>query len=200
VVPGPGVPSSFNKPAGGTEARPAAPSAGGLEVKPTAQSVPQTNFDVDLYDPKATDTYESISQDYYNETRYAAALRAYNGSRPLQGGHYIDVPPIHVLKKKFPTLLGTPPAGATGAAPRNSTSSTAPNWGAPPPPAPVPARATGNARGTYVVPSGGMTMQEIAPRVGVKWYDIWDLNSQYAPNFVIAAGTELKMPPNAQLP
>ena len=57
---------------------------------------------------------------------YAAALREYNGRRPLQGSVRVEVPPIHVLKKRYPQMAGaavTPagrstdgwgPAGASG--------------------------------------------------------------------------------------
>ena len=86
--------------------------------------MPKTTFDVDVYEPKAGDTYLSISQDFYNDRRFAAALQAFNQSVPLQGGRYVSVPPIHILRRKFPSLVGavvpvgssggTPTSGATG--------------------------------------------------------------------------------------
>src|SRR5205085_512778 len=75
-----------------------------------ADRPPSTSFDVDLYEPRAGDTYESISREYYNDPRYAAALRAFNNNRPLQGGVQVEVPPMGVLRKKFPQLVGVNPA------------------------------------------------------------------------------------------
>ncbi len=164
------------------------------------ETVAKTGFDVDLYDPKAGDSYESISQDYYNNKRYAAALRAYNDGRPLQGGHYIDVPPIYVLQKKFPAQIGTGQTTPAGNVPRGSSTSGATDWGASPKPEPVPARNAATDRGTFTVPAGGMTIQEVARQVGVKWSDIYDLNKPYPPSELIPPGTQLRMPPDARLP
>ena len=50
---------------------------GETDVKPAAAPLrtPSTSYDVDIYQPRATDTYESISRDFYNDAKYAAALR-----------------------------------------------------------------------------------------------------------------------------
>jgi hypothetical protein len=179
--PGIGTPTGFNKPAGTSEAKPVWP-----------ESQPKTGFDVDLYDPKAGDTYEAISQEFYNDRRFAAALRAYNRNQPLQGGRLVEVPPIHILRKRFPAQIG---AGVPAPAPTATVpvgASTGPNWGPAGPKADTPPRATG--RGTFLVPQGGMTLQEIARQTGVKWDDIYALNPQHLPGTVIPAGTELKMP------
>lgn len=190
----------FPPPAGiGTTAVFTKPS-GSPEVKPTVPEIaPKTNFDVDLYEPKANDSYESISMEYYNDKRYAAALKAFNSNQALTGGRFVAVPPMHILKKKFPGQVGNvTPVGGTGGTP-----SSAPQWG----PAgesstPVPARAAGIYRGTYVVPAGnGMTMLNVAKLTlgnEQRWRDIYDLNPNLRPGDVLPPGTELKLPSDAR--
>ena len=187
----PGIPAGFSKPSGTNEVKPI-----------VATSAPKTDFDVDLYDPKATDTYEAISQEYYNDRRFAAALRAFNRNQPLQGGRFVEVPPIHVLKKKFPGQVGgSAPSGSSGTIP----TSTGPNWGPAGGGTPelVPARATGtDNRGVFVVPAGGMTLKAVA-RTALgneqRWRDLWDLNPQFTDvSQMLPAGTEVKLPSNGR--
>lgn len=165
----PGTPASYTKPNSTPEVKP-----------PFPETQPRTTFDVDLHNPSATDTYESISLEFYNDRRFANALRAFNRNQPLQGGRMVEIPPLHILRKQFPGLISGGAAN-TGA-----------QWGAadrldPPPP----------ARTTFVVPPGGLTMKEIARRMlgsEQRWSEIWDLNPQYSPSALLPAGTELKMP------
>lgn len=160
-----------------------------------AERTPTTSYDVDIYEPKAGDTYESICREFYNDTRYAAALRAYNGNKPLQGIRSVDVPPIHVLRRVAQGQLtpGTP-AGRTGIG-------TVPEWG----PSTVPAPTTRPGGGTtFRVPPGGMTLRAIAREVlnsEQRWTEIFDLNRQITkPDEPLPAGTEVKLPPDARPP
>jgi hypothetical protein len=171
-------------------------------VRPAAATTPpRTGFDVDLHEPKASDSYESISQEWYNDRRYGTALKAYNQNKPLQGGHSVEVPPVHVLRKRYPSMVGTatPVGGSSGAAP-----STTPDWtpAAVPGAEPLPSRATGLTRGTYVVPQGaGMTLKSVARTTlgnEQRWRDLYDLNKHIDPAEVLQPGTELKMPPDAR--
>ena len=173
--------------------------AGDPGVRPVANERPaSTTFDVDLYEPRAGDTYESISREFYNDTRYAAALRAFNANRALQGGVQVEVPPMHVLRKRFPQLVNTPvpvttPASAPAARPA------AGEWG------PVGGTEPGfRASTTYVVPPGGMTLRAVAKlTLGTdqKWADVWELNRQITdPGAVLPAGTELRLPAGAKVP
>lgn len=165
-----------------------------------AATAPKTDFDVDLYDPKKDDSYESISQDIYNDKRYAAALRAFNRNQQLQGGRLVELPPIYVLKRRYPNMVGAAiPTGANGAG--ALPTSTEPNWG----PAGgelVPVTPT-EKRGVFVVPRGpGMTLQAIArEKFGTeqRWRDLYDLNPQISKaNAVLPAGTEVKLPSDAR--
>ena len=51
---------------------------------PRPHRAPTTSYDVDIYHPKANDTWESISREYFSDPKYAAALRAYNQNRALR--------------------------------------------------------------------------------------------------------------------
>ena len=70
-------------------------------MKPAGATEVKTDFDVDLHEPKAADTYESISKLYYGDTRYAGALRAFNRNQALGGGRSVEVPPAAELRKRY---------------------------------------------------------------------------------------------------
>ncbi|HEY1191789.1 MAG TPA: hypothetical protein VGE74_29425, partial [Gemmata sp.] len=123
----------LTKPASGTEVKPALP-----------ERAPKTSYDVDVYDPKLGDTYESISQEWFNGKQYAAALKAYNQNQPLQGGRYVNIPPVYILERMAPTTGGNVTRPRTGSAP----TADGPNWTATPSERPTP--TTG--RSTFLVP------------------------------------------------
>jgi nucleoid-associated protein YgaU len=145
---------------------------------------------VDVYHPKAGDTYEGISKSFYNESRYARALAAFNGNKALTGGGTVDVPPVHVLRQRFPQLTGT-------------GGDTAPTLAATPVSAvdPAPAfRAAASKR--FVVPTGGMTLAAVARQTlgsEARWQEVYDLNPRVSPNQV-PGGTELRLPADATVP
>ena len=158
-------------------------------TKPATLTAPDraasTTFDVDLHEPTRTDTYGTISKEYYNDAKYAAALAEYNGRRPLQGGVRVEVPPIHVLKKRYPQLVGAvapvsgfvPPAASPVVKPADPWVTSGPK--------------------SYTVPAGGMRMGEVAREAlgsPMRWADIYELNPQFAPGDLIPAGTVLKLP------
>ncbi|MBA4190124.1 MAG: hypothetical protein C0467_19240 [Planctomycetaceae bacterium] len=154
---------------------------------------PTTSFDVDIHEPKAGDTYEAISREFYNDTRYAAALRAYNRNKPLQGSGPIDVPPLHVLKRYSQT-----PQPQSGVVPVSQINTT-PEWGSASPSA---AARTGGDK-AFRIPTGGMSMRAVA-RLTMgneqRWNDIYTLNPQLRPDEILPAGTELRLPADARTP
>ena len=163
--------------------------AGSPEVKPTVAAPDRTavtSFDVDLHEPKNGDSYSTISKEFYNDVKYAGALQEYNGRRALQTSVWVQVPPIHVLKKRYPQLIGSvvPASGKAGDV-----------WG-PSGDAATPAfRATGQR--TFTVPAGGMTMGSIArDTLGSpnRWQDIYAVNPSLSPGDVLPAGTVVKIP------
>lgn len=169
-------------------------------VTPVAaiERAPVTSFDVDLHEPKAGDTYESISREFYNDPRYSAALRAYNRNKPLQGSGPIDVPPLHVLKRYLQGGSGGPKPAATVPV---SQPGGVPEWGSATP-AGSPVRSTGSEK-TFRVPTGGMSMRAIA-RVTLgneqRWNDVYALNPQFKADEPLPAGTEVKLPADARMP
>lgn len=174
----PTPPAITPTPPGPAALPPVTPVGGARPPEPSR--TPQTSFDVDLHDPKAGETYEVISKSFYNDARYARALAAFNNNRPLQGGAMIEVPPVHVLRNRFGQLVGI----ATT-------------------PVPTPAEPAFRTAGRrFVVPAGGMSLPAVARQTlgsEARWRDIYDLNPQVAPGLV-AAGTELRLPPDATAP
>jgi hypothetical protein len=153
------------------------------------ERTPSTSFDVDIYEPKAGDTYEAISREFYNDTRYAAGLRAYNGNKPLQGAGPIDVPPLHVVKRYMPGGIGSTPVS-------RPVVGTDPGWGA---------AGSSVSRGEkhFRVPSGGMSMRGVARLLlgnEQRWRDVYELNPHLRPDEVLPAGTELRLPADARTP
>ncbi len=157
------------------------------------ERTPTTSYDVDIYELKPGDTWEAISREFYNDSRYAAGLQAYNATkgRSLQSDGAVDVPPIHVVKKSLPGSAqprGTPAA--------RSTTSTDPDWGSS-----AASRTSGEK--TFRVPQGGMTIRAIARfTLGTdqRWDDIAKLNPSLKADDIQPAGTEVKLPPDARNP
>lgn len=191
------LPGPAGFPAGPT-ARPA-----GTEVRPVVAERPaQTSFDVDVYEPRAGDTYEAVAREFYHDTRYARALQEYNARRPIQPGRSVDVPPLSVLRQRYATMIGTPatptnrpttgtvPAGEWGPAnPPKAATETAPTF-----------RPAGGGSQTFKVPPGGMTLKAVARQtLGTdgRWGELYELNPQVDPN-AVAADTVLKLPADAR--
>jgi len=148
-----------------------------------------TSYDVDIYHPKTGDSYESISKDFYNDARYAAALRAYNQNKAIQGAT-VDVPPLHIVKKLAP-----------GGNPAPAARQPEPGWGAAPATVGAPVRNGGDK--TFRIPTGGMTMKAVAKLTlndENRWRDIFALNPQLRADESIPAGTILKMPADSRNP
>ena len=164
-------------------------TVGSTEVKPVVvpDRAAQTSFDVDLHEPKKDDTYATISREFYNDVKYAAALQEFNGRRPLQTSVRMEVPPIHVLKKRYPQLIGS-------VVPASGTVKPGDPWG--PSTEATPAFRPSGQR-TFTVPTGGMTMTSVARDTlgsSNRWRDIYDLNPALSPGDVLPAGTVVKIP------
>jgi hypothetical protein len=156
---------------------------------------PTTSYDVDLYELKANDTWETISQEFYNDKRYAAALQAANPNKTLTAGGWVDIPPIYILKQKFQTPAGTrTPIGQP-----TPPASPPPSWA--PSISTTPAPPNGGSK-TYKVPPGGISMRAIARNFlgsDQRWNEIYNLNPQLRPD-LIPEGTDVRLPADAKLP
>jgi len=156
---------------------------GAVTPAAAATRAPTTSYDVDIYHPKGNDTWEAISREYYNDPKFAAALRAYNQNRALTGGT-VDVPPLHIVKGYAPQggLVAPAGRGPVGGDPWNA--------------------AGGGGTKIYRVPNGdGMSLPAVAKLVlgnDQRWREIYDLNPEVSPNKV-AGGTELKLPADARV-
>jgi hypothetical protein len=163
-------------------------------VKPAASTVPErpvrTDYDVGLHEPRAGETYETISEEWYNTRKLAAALRAYNRNKALQGQGPVEVPPIDVLRKAYPQFV-------TGDARTTSVPTATSEWTAPGVRAPEPSYRTVGGR-EFIVPAGGMTMREVARQsLGLesRWGELYELNPEITnPGAVLPAGTRLRLP------
>jgi hypothetical protein len=160
-------------------------------VKPTVQPVtnteaPRTDFDVDLHEPRAGDTYESISKQFYGDAKYAEALKAFNANRQLGAGGSVQVPPMYVLRKKFTGLLSARPVAQPVPVEANRP---AVEWKA------------GSAPAGYATPRAGMTLWDVAEDVfgdRKQWQRVWDANPRLDPNAPLPAGTSLMLPSDAR--
>ncbi|MBA2226632.1 LysM peptidoglycan-binding domain-containing protein [Thermogemmata fonticola] len=189
----------------------ASSSPGRTENPPAvAERPPTTSYDVDIYEPRPGDTWESISREFYQDGRYAAALRAYNRNKPLHGSGAIDIPPLHILRRlggdatrMSPASFGpggnSSPAGlqpAGRAVPTDPWNAAAPTYHS------GPASAAPGGFKIYRVPTDGLSLPTIARQLlgnERRWVEIYDLNPEVNASRV-PAGTELRLPADARLP
>ena len=164
-------------------------------VKPVAPSVPavgetRTDYDVDLHYPKGGgETWASVSKQYLGDDRYGEALKAYNRNAALSQVPRVEIPPIHVLRKKYATLIGQPVA--------NATEKSNIEWAAAP-----ATRPTAGGYRQYAIPTGGMTMKEVAKAAygdENMWGKIWDLNPTQRPDEAMRPGTKILLPTDAKI-
>lgn len=148
----------------------------------------RTDYDVDLHYPKGGgETWASVSKQYLGDDRYGEALKAYNRNAALSQVPRVEIPPIHVLRKKYATLIGQPVAIAT----EKSNI----EWAAP------ASRPAGGYR-QYAIPTGGMTMKEVAKAAygdENMWGKIWDLNPTQRADEAMRPGTKILLPSDAKI-
>jgi hypothetical protein len=144
-----------------------------------SSSPPRTDFDLDLHEPKAGETYASISRLHYGDARYAEALRTFNRNLELGRGGVVEVPPLYVLRR-----LSAPAGGAVG----EPGAIRGVDW------SPAPGRS---ASPSFEVTRDGMTMWDVAEEVlgdRRQWKRVADANPGLDPNG-LTRGTRLRLPP-----
>jgi hypothetical protein len=192
-------------------ADPPAVSVPTIDVKlgpaPGAGAEKRDSYNEDWHAWKDGDTMALISQEYYHDAKYAAALDAYNKDHRKPGDKYVRVPDLWKLEELFPNLIKgdktdrpdppsrprTPEARTTGndgprfepVAPLSS--------GRPAPPAST-SRATDEYR---VTREAGETIREVAQKVlrdGNGWKKLYELNPGIDPTLPLPAGTIVRLP------
>lgn len=182
-------PTTFdiNKPAGTAAVDPAAaPAPAAPAAKPTPFS-----FDVDLYTPKATDTFDGISKLHYGDPRYGGALEAFNADRGgrLGNGRDVEVPPVYVLRQaRYARFIRASRPAADPPRDRDT------NWG------PASDLTPADGQRTFTVGARGATFRQVAATVygdSRQWSRIWDLNPNYRADDELPAGTVVRLPADA---
>jgi nucleoid-associated protein YgaU len=156
------------------------------------------------------DSFQALSQRFYFDSKYAAALQEYNRNYPLASrelrqnppalvpGQKVVIPPLRILERDHAQLIpGLQPLGPNGV-PATPTSR-------PSGPVPVapPSSANPGAKLTKVK-DGGETLYEVASRTlsdNGQWYLIYRLNPllNSDPKLPLPAGTVLRLPPEARV-
>ena len=176
-------------------------TAGGFEPTrpapvPTAPKEPETSFDVDVHTVRQGDSYATVSKTYYGDAAFADALRFYDESRPGRTAGTVHVPPVWVLRKRFPNAVRgdtvVTPASTVPAERTATTTSAGADWNA--------SRGTTKTK-TYTT-SRAMTMREVAKEAfgdELYWNRVWDLNLNLSTDAVLPQGTRIALPLDAKV-
>ncbi len=158
---------------------------------PIAATPPRTDYDVDLHYVRAGDSWGAISKQHFGDERYADALKGFNQNASLANAPRVEVPPIHVLRKNYATLIGRPveKSGEWGAIATSGATE--------------PKRSiTGGGYKMYTVPAGGRTLREIAADAFGNedlWGKVWDTNPKLVPDKVVPEGTKIYLTSQAKI-
>ena len=170
-------------------------------------------YNEDWHAWKDGDSMALISQEYYHDAKYAAALDAYNKEHRKPGDKYVRVPDLWKLEELFPNLIKADKADKGDKAdrpdppdrPRPPEARTTGNAGIKfEPVAPLPSgRAapppvTSRARDEYRVSrEAGETIREVAQKAlgdGNAWKKLYELNPGIDPTLPLPAGTIVRLP------
>lgn len=135
---------------------------------------PKKGFEVDVVKVRASDTYTSISETFYQSKKYATALRAFNGDVDISRLQEVEVPPLFELQK-VGTTREVEPAGRTVTPVRGGSTAEPPvrgpvleptgdagesvDWG------PVGRRRPVTKYERFTTPKEGMTARDVARAV-----------------------------------
>lgn len=174
------------------------PSIPPIDVKPDAAAKRDT-YSEDWHTWKEGDTYALISQEYYHDAKYAAALDAYNKKHRKPGDRFVRVPDLWKLEELFPDLVGTSdkaavevkPAGGGGL--KFEPVAPLPGDRRPAPPVATTSRSNDEYR---VTAEAGETIREVARKAfrdAGSWKKLYELNPGIDPTLPIPAGTTLRL-------
>lgn len=171
-----------------------------IDVRPEAPAKRDTAYSEDWHTWKQADTYPLISQEYYHDAKYAAALEAYNKKHRKPGDKLVRVPDLWKLEELFPELVGKTdkpgPADATpvgGGGLKFEPVAPLPNDRRPAPPGAVAGRSSDEYR---VTAEAGETVREVARKAlgdAGGWKKLYELNPGIDPTLPLPAGTTLRL-------
>jgi hypothetical protein len=172
-----------------------------IEAPPTVPSTNRNTYEEDWHTWTARDTYAGISQEYYHDGKYAAALEAYNKEHRKAGDPIVRVPPTWKLDELYPNLIGK-----SAEKPERATPEARPagNGGIKfEPVAPLPgagktaATPTSRTDEYKVTAEAGEMIRDVARKAlgnADSWRKISSLNPDLDPTLPIPAGTVVKLP------
>jgi hypothetical protein len=176
------------------------------------------SYDEETYHCRANDTFRTISQEFYRTDKYERALMLFNRSHPLatdavrqdpprlQAGQPVYVPPARILERYYPAAIAdgtTSPAGVQAPVeaeklpalrPMPTTTKSVAS--------PKSAKEPAAKEKLYRVRANGEMILEVARRTlsnGDRWPEIYRLNPKLNPQSLIPAGTQLRLPSDAQV-
>ena len=166
------------------------------------------SYDEEWYTAQTGDTFTTLSQKFYSNSKYAQALQQYNFDRTgldaIRSGSTVRVPPVRVLERKHPASIpGLMPAAAVAANPANpkpvnrSAAMGLPQSVGDSSNLPVPTPDMGSE---YTVRNAPKTLRDIAKETmgsSDKWNLIFRLNRWVNPDEPIPVDTKLRMPSDA---
>lgn len=186
-----------------------APAAGNSLASSMSNEAKVDGYFTDLHPWQPNDSFAAISQRYYLDEGYAAALAAYNRDHPadlergsadpsrMMLGQKVGVPPIWVLRKKYPNLVPAPGAILEAKPSANVGVPTAPVAN----PSVAPTMLTSRSAVIYTVSEPGEMLRDIARKTlgnGEQWRVIYDMNRSINPAERIPGGTRLRLPAEAR--
>ncbi|MCI0380814.1 MAG: hypothetical protein L0215_24790, partial [Gemmataceae bacterium] len=201
-----------------------------LGVKPGHKLPDVKDYRIDTYFCQPGDTsFEALSQRFFRSGKYAKALHQFNREHPLAkdnvrtenprliAGQALFIPPAEFLESRYQQFIGRdlpgvpsgnnlPPVGKqpdgnVGLKPPVPPINTEP---VPPVLMPKPAVVpTTDVTKRYRVGGNGQMIIEIAQQTlgdARRWSEIYRLNPNLRPELPIPAGTEIRLPANANVP
>lgn len=173
------------------------PTGGGTGPGATLQppvSESKSDYDLDLYRPRAGDTYAAVSKSFYGSPQYADALRTFNRDQPIERVAEVQVPPVHVIRKYAPARAADPlPNRGDRFPPARANPDEDPVWGPP-----------GTAQGgqvvytLFTVPRKGLTLKDVAKTYygsERSWTKLDNSrNRKFDPDEELPVGTQLHVP------
>ncbi|MCI0639248.1 MAG: hypothetical protein L0Y72_32410 [Gemmataceae bacterium] len=201
-----------------------------LGMKPGAKLPDVKDYRIDTYFCQPEDTtFEALSQRFFRTSRFARALHQFNREHPLAkdnvrtdnprlvAGQALFIPPAEFLQSRYQQFIGgespavplgsnIPPIGKQPDGPVGLKPPVPPINTEPVPPISMPRPAvvpSTDVTKRYRVGGNGQMIIEIAqqtlgdPR---RWSEIYRLNPNLRPELPIPAGTEIRLPANANVP